>query len=121
MSLNRCIPFLLLFMPYYNTCADLKGGGGDFQKGGGGGGGEVPRLPPPCMNPCTPMVTCIICLRPAVCNHWTGLDWTENRLDWIMFHMMQRGSSVVISGKQGMQKVKVQFCIASLDPRPSDL
>ena len=34
---------------------------------------------------------------------------------------MQRGSSVVISGKQGMQKVKVQFCIASLNPRPSDL
>ena len=44
--------------PYYNTCADLKGGGG-FSKGGGEfferGGGEfskgVPPLPPPCMNP----------------------------------------------------------------------
>ena len=65
MSLNRCIPFscnichfaavYALKPPYYNTCADLKGGGGEgiFEKGGGGGGGEVPRLPPPCMNPCT--------------------------------------------------------------------
>ena len=67
MFLNRCIPFCCnscpfaavyaLKPPFYNTCADLKGGGG-FRKGGGGGGGEVPRLPPPppphhhSMNPC---------------------------------------------------------------------
>ena len=57
MSLNRCIPFCCnichfaadyaLKPPYFNTCADSKGGG-NFRKGG-----EVPPLLPPCMNPCT--------------------------------------------------------------------
>ena len=42
-SSNSCV--YALKRPYYNTCADLKGGGG-FLKG------EVPRLSLPCMNPC---------------------------------------------------------------------
>ena len=53
MSLNRCIPFCCnichfaadyaLKPPYFNTCADSKGGGEIFERGGG----EVPPLPPP--------------------------------------------------------------------------
>ena len=46
--------------PYYNTCADLKGGGGNFRKGW-----EVPPLPPPCMNPCDSHVSKI----PRVMSH----------------------------------------------------
>ena len=56
LNLNKCIPFLLqrlslcfcLKPPYYNTCADLKGGGGIFERwwGGGGGGGSPPSPSP---------------------------------------------------------------------------
>ena len=56
MSLNRCIPFCCnichfaadyaLKPPYFNTCADSKGGG-NFRKGGGGGKSPLSPPPPP--------------------------------------------------------------------------
>ena len=95
MFLNSCIRFCCnschfaavdaLKPPYYNTCADLKGGGGIFERGGGGG--EILPLPPPCMNPCTPSghywvrdtnghAICAYCDMTRSCGGVTG-GWTR--------------------------------------------